>query len=81
MIKLPIEIIFVLAIINLNFTLIRSVNTDGWISADFHVHSAPSHDSGVSLKKRVITMVSEGVEYFTGTDHDYVTDFDPEIEI
>ena len=66
--------------IALDFTLFRSVDTSGWISADFHVHSLPSHDSGVSYSKRVTTMVAEGVEYFTGTDHDYVSNFDPTIE-
>ena len=25
-------------------------------------------------------MVAEGVEYFTGTDHDFISDFDPTIE-
>ena len=58
----------------------RVVDTTGWISADFHVHSMPSHDSGVSLPMRVTTMVCEGVEFFSSTDHDFVTDFDPVIE-
>ena len=66
--------------VDLEFNLFRSVDTTGWISADFHVHSYPSHDSGVTLEKRVSTMVAEGVEYFTGTDHDYIVDFDPTIE-
>lgn len=58
----------------------RALETDGWISADFHVHSAPSHDSGVTLPDRVRSMVCEGVEFFTGTDHDVYTDFQPVIE-
>jgi hypothetical protein len=66
--------------LDLDFHLFRSVDTSGWISADFHVHSRPSHDSGVGYELRVSTMVAEGVEYFTGTDHDYITDFDPTIE-
>ena len=66
--------------VDLEFHLFRSVDTSGWLSADFHVHSKPSHDSGVSYELRVSTMVAEGVEYFTGTDHDYISDFDPTIE-
>ncbi|MCB9744837.1 MAG: CehA/McbA family metallohydrolase [Alphaproteobacteria bacterium] len=58
----------------------RSVDTSGWISADFHVHSMPSHDSGVTATDRVITMASEHVEYFISSDHDYVTDFRPVVE-
>lgn len=58
----------------------RAVETDGWISADFHVHSFPSHDSGVTLPDRVGSMVCEGVEFFSSTDHDYLTDFAPVVE-
>ena len=58
----------------------RSVDTSGWIAADFHVHSAPSFDSGVTLRDRVRTMVAEGVEFFTPTDHDHITDISPTIE-
>lgn len=58
----------------------HSVDTSGWISADFHVHAQPSHDSGVTPPERVATMVSEHVEFLVGTDHDYVTDYAPHIE-
>jgi hypothetical protein len=63
-----------------DLNVVRSVDTEGWISADLHVHSQPSHDSGVSLPDRVRTMVAEGVEFFSSTDHDFVTDFAPVIE-
>lgn len=65
---------------HINFGVTHAIDTTGWISADFHVHSAPSHDSGVSLPMRVRTMVAEGVEFFAGTDHDYITDFSPVID-
>jgi hypothetical protein len=58
----------------------REVDSTGFISADLHVHSAPSHDSGVSLEMRTITMVSEGVEFFAATDHDVITEFRPVVE-
>ena len=66
--------------IDLPLQVVRSVETEGWISADFHVHAQPSHDSGVTPPMRVTTMVAEGVEYMVSTDHDYITDFDPTIE-
>lgn len=66
--------------VDLEFMVEHVVDTTGWVGADFHVHSIPSHDSGVSLKQRVITMVCEGVEFFSSTDHDVITDFDPVIE-
>ncbi len=65
---------------NLTFQLNHSVDTDGWVSADFHVHSMPSFDSGVTLPDRVASMVSEGVEYFSSSDHDAITDFAPTVQ-
>lgn len=58
----------------------RSIETVGWISADLHVHSLPSHDSGVDFELRVATMVAEGVEFFSATDHDVLSDFAPIID-
>lgn len=65
---------------NIDLQIIRSIDTSGWVSADFHVHSFPSHDSGVSAELRVRTMACEGVEYFTPTDHDFLSDFRPALE-
>lgn len=65
---------------HVDFVVERSVLTEGWISADFHVHASPSHDSGVSLEDRVRSMASEGVEFFASTDHDVITDYAPVIE-
>jgi len=64
----------------LDVVLPREVDTTGFISADLHVHAAPSHDSGVSLHKRVTTMACEGVEYVVATDHDVITDYRPALE-
>lgn len=64
----------------LTLQVLRTVETDGWVSADFHVHASHSFDSGVSLENRVITMVSEGVEFFASSDHDYLTDYAPVVE-
>jgi hypothetical protein len=65
--------------VSLDFGLIHSVDTSGWISADFHVHAMPSPDSGVSLEDRVATFVSEGVEFLASSDHDAITDYAPVI--
>ena len=64
----------------LELQVLRAIDSMGWISADLHVHSAPSHDSGVTLPMRVRSMVCEGVEFFAATDHDHLTDFAPTIE-
>lgn len=60
--------------------VIRSVDTSGWVSADFHVHANPSHDSGVNLHDRVGTMASEHVEFLISSDHDFVADYRPVIQ-
>lgn len=66
---------------HLDLQVVRSVETEGWVSADLHVHAAPSHDSGVALADRVRTMVCEGVEFFASTDHDFITDYAPTVEL
>jgi hypothetical protein len=60
--------------------VVRSIDTTGWISADFHVHAAPSHDSGIQLDDRVRSYVAEGMEFFSSTDHDVITDYAPVVE-
>ncbi|TVQ87257.1 MAG: hypothetical protein EA397_18235 [Deltaproteobacteria bacterium] len=65
---------------HLELVVERSVDTEGWISADLHVHANASHDSGTGPEDRVMTMICEGVEFFAATDHDVITDFAPVIE-
>ncbi len=57
----------------------QEVLTPGWISADLHLHAAPSFDSTVALEDRVIALAAEGVEFAAATDHDQVTDYAPAI--
>jgi hypothetical protein len=59
--------------------LAREVDTDGWMSADMHLHSRPSFDSGMPLPLRVTTAAAEGVELAVSTDHDVATDYRPVI--
>jgi hypothetical protein len=64
----------------LRLQVVRSVDTTGFVSADFHVHAVNSFDSGTSLSDRVITMAAEGVEFFSSTDHDALTDYAPTVQ-
>jgi len=61
----------------LNFRLRRSVDTTGFISGDFHVHSARSLDSTAPPADRVGGFAAEGVEVMVSTDHDYQLDYAP----
>ena len=58
----------------------RLLETPGWVSADFHVHSGPSFDSVLSPSKRVTSFVAEGAEVLVSTEHETVFDFHPVIE-
>lgn len=60
-------------------TLERSYETPGWISGDFHLHAAPSTDSGLPIDERVISCAAEGLEVAVATDHNYITDYAPVI--
>ncbi len=55
----------------------RVVDTTGFISADFHVHSAKSFDSSVPMSDRLISFMAEGVDVLVSTDHSHVTDYGP----
>lgn len=59
----------------LRAVLTRSVDTRGWVACDFHLHSAPSHDSGVTLEDRVLSLLAEGIEFAVPTDHNHITDY------
>ena len=59
--------------------LARVVDTDGFVSTDFHVHLINSPDCWVTKEERVLTMLAEGVDYFVATDHDFRTDLRPTV--
>jgi len=54
----------------------RAVDTTGFVSADFHVHSIQSPDSETTLAERLVSMAAEGVEFFASTDHDNRIDYE-----
>jgi hypothetical protein len=64
----------------LEFRLRRVIDTPGYIASEYHVHSIGSPDSPISNARRVMTAVSDGVEFYATTDHDYVTVQQPLIE-
>lgn len=57
----------------------RVVDSTGFISGDFHVHSIDSPDSRVTKVERVVSMLAEGVDFFTPSDHESRQDFNPAI--
>lgn len=59
--------------------LARAFASDGWIHGDFHIHAAPSTDSGLPIEDRVISCAAEGLDVAVATDHNYITDYAPVI--
>ena len=60
--------------------LIRSVKTDGWISADFHSHSSPSGDNTSSQLGRVLNLLCEHIEFAPCTEHNRLSTYDPHLK-
>lgn len=63
-----------------NAKIARVIDSTGFITADFHVHSIDSPDSEVTRIDRVKTVLAEGLDFFTPSDHDIRTSFQPEID-
>ncbi|MBK7876867.1 MAG: CehA/McbA family metallohydrolase [Planctomycetes bacterium] len=61
--------------------LAHEVDTTGWISADFHLHTYTYSGHGdANLEERVITLAGEGVEFAVATDHNHHTDYGPTLQ-
>jgi hypothetical protein len=57
----------------------RVLESQGWISADLHIHAEPSDDSSLPLIARVQSFAAEGGEVLVSTDHDQVADYGPTV--
>ncbi|MCA9237429.1 MAG: carboxypeptidase regulatory-like domain-containing protein [Planctomycetales bacterium] len=59
-----------------NLALPRSVDTTGWVSADYHSHSSPSGDNTSSQRGRVLNLLAEHLEFAPCTEHQRITTYD-----
>jgi hypothetical protein len=57
----------------------RELDSRGWLSGDFHLHSAPSSDTPMPVPGRIMSLAGEGVEWAIATDHNAITDYAPVI--
>jgi hypothetical protein len=53
------------------------IDSTGFISGDFHIHQLHSPDSEVTHEERIRSILSEGIEFFTPSDHEHRTDLSP----
>ncbi len=61
-------------------TLIRSVQSPGWVSADYHSHSSPSGDNTASQLGRVLNLLCEHIEFAPCTEHNRLSSYEPHLE-
>lgn len=65
----------------LSAELVRSVDTSGWRSGDFHQHLEASIDSPTNVYDRILENASQGVELIVPTDHEVISNLNPYIEV
>ena len=54
----------------------REIDTSGWISGDFHLHTLTYSGHGdANLEERIISLIGEGLEFAVATDHNHNTDY------
>ena len=64
----------------LEATLVRSVKSDGWVSADFHSHSTPSGDNTCHQRGRVLNLLCENIEFAPCTEHNRLDSYAPHLK-
>jgi hypothetical protein len=68
------------AVTRLRADLTRTVDTAGWISADFHNHSTESGDNVTSQRGRVRALLAEQIEFAPCTEHNRISSYLPHLE-
>lgn len=66
--------------VELEVALERTVDTQGWISTDYHAHSTPSGDNYCSTRDRIINFAAEHIEFAPTTEHQRLFDWSSQIE-
>lgn len=62
-------------------SLVREVDTSGWIAVDSHIHTLTHSGHGdATLRERVLTIAGEGIELAIATEHNHHADYAPAVE-
>jgi hypothetical protein len=64
---------------HISTSLKHVVDTEGYLSGDYHLHAAGSIDSGVKYHARVSSLAANDLEVPVATDHNYHSDYLPYI--
>ncbi|MCH8083440.1 MAG: PHP domain-containing protein [Myxococcales bacterium] len=57
----------------------RVVDTRGWISADFHVHTIASGDSSLPIRDRLASFRAQDVDAIVASDHKIISDYEADL--
>lgn len=61
-------------------SLVREVDTSGWIAVDSHIHTLTHSGHGdATLRERVLTIAGEGIELAVSTEHNHHADYGPAV--
>ncbi len=60
--------------------LIRTVDTTGYLSTEYHSHSTPSGDNTASQRGRVLNLLAEHLEFAPCTEHQRITTYDEHLD-
>ncbi len=64
----------------LNAVLVHALDTQGFMSADLHIHAGPSGDNKITIPERITTVAAEGLEVAVSTDHEAIIPWQPAVE-
>ncbi len=60
-------------------TLVHSVDTTGWMCADYHIHTSRSPDADDDADAKVLALAADGLEIAIRSDHEFAADFQPNV--
>ncbi|MBN8612773.1 MAG: CehA/McbA family metallohydrolase [Deltaproteobacteria bacterium] len=60
-------------------SLVHSVDTTGWLCADYHIHTTRSPDADDDADAKILGLVADGLEIPVRSEHEYADDFAPTI--
>jgi hypothetical protein len=58
----------------------RTVQSPGWVTADFHSHSSPSGDNTAEQRGRVLNLLCENIEFAPCTEHNRLDSYTPHLK-
>ena len=66
-------------VLTLKSQLPRTVDTRGWVSAEFHSHSSPSGDNVSDQRGRVLNLLAEHLEFAPCTEHNRIDTYEDDL--